>query len=109
MCDNQKDAIFLVDIESQRFLEVNKAALRMYGFRREEFLCMRSTDIFLEKDSALVFKPKLINTFMHKRKDGTFFPVEVMSPMFMWNRRRISCVTVRDVTGLEQAEDVRTE
>ena len=48
MCDYQEDAIILVDVETQRFLEVNEAATKIYGYGREDFLKMRLVDVFVK-------------------------------------------------------------
>ena len=74
MCNKHKDAIVLVDVETKRFLEVNDAATNMYGFSKEEFLNLRTVDVFLEEDSSVMVQPKPVNAFLHKRKDGGLFP-----------------------------------
>ncbi len=37
--------MYILDRESLKFLEVNDAAIQKYGYSREEFLRMRTTDI----------------------------------------------------------------
>ena len=107
--NNQKDAIVLVDLETERFLEVNKAAIDMYGFSKEEFLEMRTRDIFLDEDSSLMVQPKPINAFRHKRKDGSLFSVEMTACVFMWKRREAFCAIVRDVSGCQLIKEKESD
>ena len=46
------EAVFLVDNETGRLLEANRAAAAMYGYTREELLCMRNTDLSAEPDKT---------------------------------------------------------
>ena len=100
MCNNQKDAIILVDMDTDRVLDVNKASIDMYGFSREEFLNMRSKDIFSEKEAGPIQR-KSVNAFLHKKKNGTLFQVEITACVFMWKGRKTTCATIRDVSGLD--------
>ncbi len=105
MCNKHKDAIVLVDVETKRFLEVNDAATNIYGFSKEEFLNLRTVDVFLEEDSSIMVQPKPVNAFLHKRKDGGLFPVEITGCLFSWRRRETYCAIVRDVSGCPSVEE----
>ena len=105
LLDNEIDVRMLVDIDTKRFLEVNKAAVDLYGYSREEFLQMRATDISAEPDKTdASFKELMeqsavkIHIFKHKKKDGTIFPAEVTACAFIWKDRKTFCVVVRDIT-----------
>jgi PAS domain S-box-containing protein len=105
MCNKHKDAIVLVDVETNRFLEVNDAATNMYGFSKEEFLNLRTVDVFLEDDSGIMVQPQPVNAFLHKRKDGGLFPVEITGCLFNWERRETYCAIVRDVSGCPSVQE----
>jgi PAS domain S-box-containing protein len=105
MCNKHKDAIVLVDVETKRFLEVNDAATNMYGFSKEEFLNLRTVDVFLEEDSSIMVQPKPVSAFHHKRKGGGLFPVEITGCLFSWKRRETYCAIVRDVSGCPSVEE----
>ncbi len=105
MCNKHKDAIVLVDVETKRFLEVNDAATNMYGFSKEEFLNLKTVDVFLEEDSSIMVQPKPVNAFLHKRKDGDLFPVEITGCLFTWKRRETYCAIVRDFSGCPLVEE----
>ena len=58
--------IWLIDLQTQDFLEVNEAALRHYGYSREEFLKMNIIDILsaddqLTPDQSMVIVKDLLN------------------------------------------------
>ena len=105
MCNKHNDAIVLVDVESKRFLEVNDAAVNMYGFSREEFLNFRTMDVFLEEDSKLIVNRKPVNAFLHKRKDGGHFLVEMTGCLFSWKKRETYCAILRDVSGCSSFQE----
>ena len=105
MCNKHKDAIVLVDMETRQFLEVNDAAAKMYGFNKEEFLNLRTADVFLEEDSNIIVQPKPVSAYMHKRKDGGLFPVEITGCLFNWKRRETYCAIIRDVSGCPSVEE----
>ncbi len=43
---------WVVDLETLSFLEVNQAAIRHYGYSREEFLTMTLKDIWLPEEAV---------------------------------------------------------
>lgn len=112
MLNNEKDVIILVDLDEKRFLEVNQAVEGLYGYTREEFLRLRVPDISAEPEE--VEDPRIneiINqsrgenpVFLHKKKDGTIFPVEISACAFMWKNRKTFCAVVRDISGRSSTE-----
>ncbi len=107
--ENERDAIILVDVETQRFLEVNKTAVDLYGYSREEFLKMKTIDISAEPEKT-DFRIKEVAhqsaegfpVFRHKKKNETVFPVELSACSFIWKNRKTSCEILRDVTERKQ-------
>jgi two-component system cell cycle sensor histidine kinase/response regulator CckA len=105
MSEHQKDAIIMVDMDTQKFLEVNKAAVNVYGYSREDFLSMTITDIFSETEDDLdAGMPRKANIFVHRRKDGTIFPVEITACVFSWKGRKTFCAITRDITESQLSE-----
>lgn len=85
------------DFDTLRFLEVNAAAVAMYGYAREELLAMRVADIgSLEGESS------------HRRKDGRIIEVEIASHALPFGGRPAVLVVAEDVTARKQAERERT-
>lgn len=108
---NELDAILIFDADSLELLDVNKAAVGLYGYSKEEFLQLKITDISaeLEKTIETVAKTRSGNIEMiplryHKKKDGTIFPVEISPATFMLRNRKTVCGIIRDITERMEAE-----
>jgi len=106
------DAIMLFDAETRRFIDVNKACEKLYGYSREEFLKLRQKDVTAEpaeSDASIkkTLEGKLgsIPLRYHKKKDGTVFPVEISASVFELAGREVLCGVVRDITDRKRAED----
>ncbi|MGB7876089.1 MAG: GAF domain-containing protein, partial [Anaerolineales bacterium] len=112
--DAESDAIFLIDNESGKILEVNDAATTMYGYSKEELLRKKNSDLSAEPDetrkvtkSTPVKKEKVISIPLrfHKKKDGTVFPVEITGRFFEWRGRPVHIAAIRDITERLQVEE----
>jgi PAS domain S-box-containing protein len=106
------DAAFVFDAETRRFVEVNEAALRLYGYTREEFLQLTHREITAEsEDSEATIQLTLagaaprIPLRYHKKNDGTIFPVEISASTFTLKGRQVACGVIRDITARKQAEE----
>jgi PAS domain S-box-containing protein len=81
--DSHPQAMWVHDLERQRFIAVNEAAVRLYKYSVDEFLAMESIQsIISEKeddDSDLLSLPNLVRvaTARHRRKDGVVLNVEL--------------------------------
>ncbi len=105
------DAAFVFDGETRHFLEVNEAALRLYGYTREEFLQLTHTAITAEPEDseasiqlALAGAAPRIPMRHHRKKDGTIFPVEIAASTFMPKGRPVACGVIRDITRRVELE-----
>jgi PAS domain S-box-containing protein len=105
------DAAFVFEAGSRQFVEVNEAALRLYGYTREEFLGLTHRAITSEpEDSEASIQLTLAGTApriplrYHKRKDGTIFPVEISGSTFTLRGQPMVCGIVRDISARKQAE-----
>jgi diguanylate cyclase (GGDEF)-like protein/PAS domain S-box-containing protein len=103
--------MWVYDYETLRFVAVNDAAVRHYGYSRAEFLAMKITDIRPEEDVQVVIDllPRLEPRsgpalFRHLKKDGTLIEVEVTSFELLSPERRMRIVTAQDVTVRRRAE-----
>ena len=78
-------AMFIYDIENLKFLEVNAAATKLYGYSRDEFLNMDLTDLYAPEDIQTLLesanKKSSSNEFTgpwrHMKKDGSSIIVEI--------------------------------
>jgi len=110
--ENNPHPTWVYDVETLCFLEVNRAAIRDYGYSRNEFLAMRITDIRPEEDiSALMLQLKQDRPVVQSRerryrcKDGRVMPVQVTSHLADLNGRRVAVVVAEDITERKQAQD----
>ena len=106
--DMESDALALMDIETGDILDVNKAFINLYGFRKEEILCMKNTDFSAEphKTQKSVQNHEInIPTRYHKKKDGTVFPTEISASIFEYQGREVLIGAVRDITERKHAEE----
>ena len=106
--------LLVIDPETLMFLSVNDAAVRQYGYSREEFARMSITDIRPEHDAPLPIAraaaPPEVRThrsraYRHRRKDGSTVIVEVVSRDFVFGGRHARLVLAIDVTEQRHLED----
>jgi two-component system, cell cycle sensor histidine kinase and response regulator CckA len=109
--DSNPQPMWVFDVETLAFLAVNQAAIRHYGYAREEFLSMTIMDI-LPSEDALGLHHGLEPTgsqrgevalSQHQRKDGTIVDMELVSHEMELDGRR-----ARLVLGTDISERTRT-
>ena len=104
----ESDAILLVDRESGELLAANAAAIRLYGYSREELLSMNRVDLSAEPDKTLratMAKQEFIPLRWHRKKDGTVFPVEISGCYFDLKGRSVFVSAIRDITNRKRIEE----
>jgi len=108
--------MWVYDTETLRFLTVNAAALREYGYSREEFLGMTLRDIRPAEDVPALLEhvdaaPDAIESsagWRHLRKDKSLMAVEIISHPLRFLGRPARLVLAWDVTERKRAgEDLR--
>jgi PAS domain S-box-containing protein len=103
---------WVFDRETLRFLAANGAAVRKYGYSRDEFLAMTIKDIrppedvpaLLEALGGLGDANENSGTWRHLLKDGTVIEVENTSYALTFLGRPARVVVAVDVTQKNQAE-----
>jgi PAS domain S-box-containing protein len=108
----ESDAIVLVDCDTLQHLDVNRAAVELYGYRREELLHLKSTDLSAESEqtrAAMSTDLSFVRVPLrwHRKKDGTVFPVEITANFFDLHGRRTMLAAIRDITERKHAEEER--
>ncbi len=110
--DSNPHPMWVYDVESLRFLEVNDAAVMVYGYTREEFLRMTIREIRpaedvprLEGDVARTKRGlQRSSDWRHRRKDGIVFDVDVSSHDLPSTFGHTRLVLAIDVTDRKRAE-----
>ena len=104
--------MWVFDRATLRFLAVNDAAVRQYGYTHEEFLERSITDIRPEEDAALVAASVGVSSaskiWRHRRKDGSTLLAEVTAHSLDFMGVEARLVLALDVTARERgAEQLR--
>jgi PAS domain S-box-containing protein len=110
---------WVYDNDTLRFLEVNEAAVRSYGWSREEFLGMTLRDIRPPAEQARLDALRAASpdseayasAAIHRTKAGALRRVEISSYPLEFDGRSARMVLVHDVTERHEAQEalVRSE
>ncbi|MCK4362793.1 MAG: PAS domain S-box protein, partial [Dehalococcoidia bacterium] len=106
------DALFLIEVETGRILDLNDTALKMYGYSREEALQMKNTNFSAEPAQtrqATVEHEQQIPVRYHKKKDETIFPTDISVAYYTWHGREVCIAAIRDITERKRAEEALRE
>ena len=112
LLDNSSDAIEVIDPVTLRFLDVNETACLELGYSREELLSMSIPDIdpTITPESTKYIGKQIQESgtlrieSIHRRKDGSMFPVEISSKLIELDRPYALSI-VRNITESKQAEE----
>ena len=105
--------MWVYDLETLTFIEVNAAAVRHYGYSRAEFLVMTIADIRPAEDipalkeivSKVREKPDFVcGEWAHRKKDGTMILVEITASSITFAGRESRLILAHDVTERQQTE-----
>lgn len=99
--------MWVFDIETYQFLNVNEAAVKHYGYSKEEFLSMTIMDIRPQEEvpaieyavNTTADKDKYYQSpVWHRKKNGTLIQVEVQSNIIRFDERKARLVLANDIT-----------
>jgi len=110
--DNNPHPTWVFDRETLRFLAVNAAAVRKYGYSSDDFLKMTIKDIRPPEDVPALLDSvgstrdgnESIGIWQHRRKDGTNIDVEITSYALSFADRAAEVVVAVDVTQRKRDE-----
>jgi PAS domain S-box-containing protein len=105
-------AMWVYDVDTLRFLDVNDMAIAQYGYSCDEFLAMTIKDIrppsavpqLLENISQTSEAVGLSGVWTHRKKDGTLIEVEISSHAIVLHGHRARSVIAHDVTERLKAQ-----
>ena len=109
------DSIYLVESEGDRLgkiLSANHAAANMHGYTIEELLTMNIKDLDTEESAkemperiARVLRGETVrDEVMHRRKDGTVFPLEINARLLRLGDHSYTLAIDRDITERKASE-----
>ncbi len=114
--DSNPFAMWIYDLETLRFVEVNDASIQQYGYTRDDFMKMKVTDICLPEQKDVIldkiegFKgPKNTGLFTgmwtHIRKDGSFIDVQITSYRLNLENKNLRLVISVDIGDKKKVEE----
>lgn len=112
LSENTTDSIFVADVQG-RFVDVNRAACESLGYSRDELLRMTVQDVVSELDND-GFKAYYRNIpegtnlnfeAVHRRRDGSTYPVEISSLKYRENNRDYIIGMARNITERKKNEE----
>jgi diguanylate cyclase (GGDEF)-like protein/PAS domain S-box-containing protein len=104
--------MWIHDPETLRFLRVNDAAVRHYGYSRKEFLSMTLHDLRPSEDLETILRETakadsftLSGPWQHRKKDGSEIQVDIAAHVIDFQGRSCRFVMVQDVTDRQHLHD----
>lgn len=106
--EKARDIILVVDTNGA-IIEANEAAIRTYGYNRDELLSKTIYDLRRDRDVAKAnldqaFKSGIFFESTHYRKDGSSLPVEVSCQSTVLDDNKAVISIIRDITERKQVE-----
>jgi PAS domain S-box-containing protein len=109
--EHSRDIIMFIRRQDGRILEANMAAVSAYGYSHQEMLTLTVHDLrppethrFIADLMAKADSEGILFETVHRRKDGSTFPVEVNSRGVTIGADRILVSVVRDITERRKTE-----
>ncbi len=112
--ESESDAIVVFDAKTLKLEDANQAALELFGYSKEQFLKLTVLDISAEKQKT----EKNVQLLCEDRsslkqvplrhlikKDGSTFPAEISTGVFLSGGRRKIIGTIRDITIRHRAAE----
>jgi diguanylate cyclase (GGDEF)-like protein/PAS domain S-box-containing protein len=94
--------MWIFDAGTRGLLDVNAAALRQYGYTRDEFLALEGDTVLPSREVDLALAtadlPWRNGVHRHRRQDGTVLQAEVKTSSVVMGDRILELVVARDVT-----------
>ncbi len=105
--------MWIIDQDTLDFLEVNDAALKQYGYTRQEFLSMNAKDIRPPEYIDALIKDIEISRgsvsksgdWYHKKKNGDIILVNIVGFPFQFNGKEARHIMATDVTEQRKIEN----
>lgn len=114
--DRAQELIYWCDRQG-RLIDINHSVCSHTGYSREELLSFNVSDIdqsmseekWREHWHSIKKVGSVTMEAEHKKRDGTFYPVEVVANYFEFEGEEYNCAFVRDITQRKQQVDALQE
>jgi two-component system, cell cycle sensor histidine kinase and response regulator CckA len=102
--------MWVFDLETQKFLAANKAAVSLYGYKRAEFRRLRLADVLGEEDARRLAKEMgtsgmPASLWRHRTKTGRLIEVETAVHEIRYDGGRAGLAVLMDVTDRRRLEE----
>jgi diguanylate cyclase (GGDEF)-like protein/PAS domain S-box-containing protein len=112
--DSNPLAMWVFERKTLRFLAVNEAASRQYGFSSREFLTMTIADIRSEEDlpalseaiAKPIHAPQEATVWRHRKKNGAIIDVEIIGHDLYFHGIEAELVAARDISERKRSEEM---
>jgi PAS domain S-box-containing protein len=105
---------FVFDVATLKFLDVNEAAIKHYGYTYDEFRKMTIEEIRPESEiptlNAVLNRPEfmekhyLLGEYLHRKKNGEEIIVEIRTNDLVYKGKEAKVVIATDITERKKAE-----
>ncbi|HEY3369971.1 MAG TPA: PAS domain S-box protein [Prolixibacteraceae bacterium] len=114
---NNPQPMWIFDLETLAFLEVNQAAVNHYGYSKEEFLGMTIKDIRPEEDlpellkeiDRVTYSNHSDQVWRHLKRNGESILVEISAHSVIYEGRKARHILIHDISDRKQAEEALQE
>ncbi len=112
--DNNPIPMWVFDRTSLRFLAVNAAAIRQYGFTEPEFLSMRIADLYIAEETSNLLHEvgdggKELEASRHCKKNGTVIDVQIVCNSLNFHGADAMLVAAYDITEQKHSKELLQE
>ena len=101
LMNNLPEAVLVYETESLKFLFVNKAAVNLYGYSRENFIQMDLTDLYAPEDIQSLLEANSdenkVSVLKHKKSDGSSVLVETRNIDFEYDDKKAQLAIVKNI------------
>jgi two-component system, cell cycle sensor histidine kinase and response regulator CckA len=98
--------MWIFDLETQEIIEVNKAAVALYGFEREEFQHINLRGILGDEETRrLMTERSAPGLGVHRTKSGTLIDVNTAIHEITYGGRKAGLAVLMDVTERRRLEE----